>query len=50
MPIPTKRATESRDEFISRCMGNSTMVSEYPDVSQRYAVCISKSRENVFKK
>ena len=49
MPLAKKRAGESRDEFISRCMGNSTMVSEFPNTSQRYAVCISKSKENIFK-
>ena len=50
MPIPNKRAGESKDEYLTRCMGNSTMVSEYPDSSQRYAVCVSKSKENAFKK
>ena len=50
MPIPTKRANESTEQFLTRCMGNSTMVSEYPDTSQRYAVCIGKSREVNLKK
>ncbi len=49
MPLPKRRQGESKDEFIPRCMGNSTMVNEYPDTSQRYAVCISKSKENIFK-
>lgn len=50
MPIPTKRPNENTEAFLTRCMGNSTMVSEYPDTSQRYAVCISKSREVNLKK
>ena len=32
-------AGESQDEFISRCMGSDTMNNEYPDESQRAAVC-----------
>ena len=50
MPIPNKRPTETTDEFLARCMGNSTMVAEYPDTAQRYAVCVSKSREVNLKK
>jgi hypothetical protein len=32
---------ESEDEFISRCMGDSKMNSEFPDSDQRTAVCYS---------
>lgn len=32
-------AKETESEFISRCMGDDTMLSEYPDQSQRAAVC-----------
>lgn len=39
------RPNESRDEFLSRCMGWAAMVSEYPDSSQRYAVCIRYWKE-----
>ena len=35
------RSDESEDDFISRCMGDSKMVSEYPDEKQRLAVCYS---------
>lgn len=42
MPIPTPNKDEKKDDFVARCMGNSTMVKEYPDEDQRYAVCISK--------
>jgi hypothetical protein len=34
-------AGESKDEFLPRCMGSGTMVSEYPREDQRYAVCQS---------
>lgn len=39
MPIPTPNSDESPDEFMERCMADSTMVSEYPDDDQRAAVC-----------
>ncbi len=34
-------AGETKDEFLGRCMGENKMVDEYPDESQRYAVCNS---------
>jgi len=39
MPIPTPAKNEKRPEFIERCMSDSTMISEYPDTSQRLGVC-----------
>jgi len=39
MPMPTPRPDESEDEFIGRCMGDGVMVEEFPDESQRMAVC-----------
>lgn len=39
MPLPTPEPTEDKDAFIARCVANPTMVSEYPDAAQRYAVC-----------
>ena len=39
MPIPQPTPLESRDEYISRCMGDSTMNSDFPDSKQRAAVC-----------
>lgn len=47
--MPTPGATESKDEFLQRCMGDDEMNSEFPDQSQRYAVCISKWIENNLK-
>ena len=41
MPIPKPKATESRQEFLDRCMGDKTMVDEYSDSGQRSAVCNS---------
>lgn len=39
MPIPTKQPNETDKQFVQRCMINATMVKEFPDVSQRSAVC-----------
>jgi hypothetical protein len=37
--MPTPEKDEEQDDFISRCMVSGTMASEYPDESQRVAVC-----------
>lgn len=39
MPIPAPRNNETDSEFMNRCMGDPTMVSEYPRQDQRAAVC-----------
>src|SRR5690606_38264214 len=45
VPIPTPQPNESAEEFIERCMGDETMVAEYPDEKQRYAVCQTQLEE-----
>ena len=39
MPLPKPKPGQDKDEFLSSCMADGTMQSEYPDESQRYAVC-----------
>src|SRR5574343_1239389 len=39
-PIPTPN-NEDKDTFVKRCMSDYTMVNEYPDEKQRYAVCLT---------
>ena len=39
MPIPKPRPSEEQSDFIGRCMGNDTMIDEYPEQKQRSAVC-----------
>jgi hypothetical protein len=39
MPIPAPKNDESRNDFISRCIGDDKMVDEYPDNKQRVAIC-----------
>jgi len=57
MPLPRPKKSESKDDFIERCMGNETMNKEYPDSDQRYAVCLTqwdkkegKQTENIIEK
>ena len=42
MPIPQPTPQESENDFISRCMSDEKMKSEYTDEAQRYAVCASQ--------
>lgn len=44
MPIPKPRGDESESEFLSRCM--SDLNTEYPDNSQRAAICYNSYREH----
>jgi len=45
MPIPKPKTNEKKDTFTQRCMGDTTMNSEYPDRRQRYAVCINSWKQ-----
>ena len=45
MPLPTPKSRESRKDFMSRCMGNPTMIKEYLNTDQRLAVCAVQYRE-----
>lgn len=44
MPVPKRGGSESKSEFLSRCMSDEKMNSEYPEGSQRYAVCMSGAK------
>ena len=39
MPIPQPQTDETKDDFLQRCMADDTMLLDFPDPSQRYAVC-----------
>lgn len=39
MPIPKPSEDEDREDFIERCMSSNIMEEEFPDNSQRLAVC-----------
>lgn len=46
MPIPQPRDNESKQDFSARCMSDPVMKKEYPDSSQRIAVCLSQTRQS----
>ena len=45
MPIPSPKG-EPKKNLLSKCMGDSVMVKEFPDEKQRYAVCQSKWKKS----
>lgn len=45
MPIPTPKPDEAHDDFIERCMSDDSMVAEYDDDRQRFAICQSQWNE-----
>lgn len=55
MPIPRPRKKEKQKDFISRCMDNEVMKTDYPKQKQRAGVCYtswktSKKNEGVIMK
>ena len=45
MPLPTPRADETEQDFVSRFMGDEEAVSKFPDETQRAAVAYSTYRD-----
>ena len=45
MPLPNPRKNEKEKEFISRCISDSIMSNEYPNLKQRTAICYNQWRE-----
>lgn len=41
MPLPSPNKDEKRKNYLDRCMGDSVMNKDFPDRSQRFAVCNS---------
>lgn len=50
MPIPQPNKDESKKDFVSRCMSNETMNKEYPDPTQRYAICNQQNKASILEK
>lgn len=42
MPMPKPRKGENQKDFHTRCMGDSAMIGEYPEDTQRNAVCYAQ--------
>lgn len=40
--MPEPRSGETKDAFISRCMGDSESMKDFPETDQRFAFCNSK--------
>lgn len=45
MPIPKPKKDDSKNKFISRCMGSEVMQKEFKDKQQRAAVCYRQWRK-----
>lgn len=43
MPLPNRNKDEDKNAFVSRCMSDDKMKSEYPDQKQRSAICIQRA-------
>jgi hypothetical protein len=43
MPIPKKNKDEDKTQFVARCMRDEIMKKEYPDNSQRVAICLDQA-------
>ena len=41
MPLVKPKKRERRNDFLERCMGDQTSMDDFPNRSQRYAVCNS---------
>ena len=41
MPLPSPNKDEKRKDYLNRCMATSVMNKDFPDRSQRFAVCNS---------
>ena len=50
MPLPMPNSGETEKAFISRCMGDKNMNSEFPEQEQRAGVCYSQFRSKDKKK
>ena len=42
MPLPTPLPKENKPDFMERCLADETMLKEYPQGVQRYAVCLTQ--------
>ena len=45
MPLPTPRPNDNRETFLARCMADATMTSDFPERTQRFAVCVAQWSE-----
>jgi hypothetical protein len=46
MPIPQPNKDEDKQKFVARCMGDEIMKKDYPDSSQRVAICLGQTKKS----
>jgi hypothetical protein len=46
MPIPKPNKDEDKQKFVARCMGDEVMKKDYPDSSQRVAICLGQTKKS----
>ncbi len=44
MPLPIRNIDETHDQFMARCMADAMLIQEFPDTTQRRAVCERQSK------
>jgi hypothetical protein len=42
MPLLEPKPLETQKDFVKRCMADTMMAREYPELDHRYAVCIAQ--------
>ena len=45
MPIPKPGENETQEKFMSRCMSDRVMMTEFPKHDQRLAVCLQSWKD-----
>lgn len=50
MPLPKPEKDESKKDFLNRCMANKVTNDDYPNRSQRFAVCNSVYNQTIKKR
>ena len=48
MPLPKPTPSESRKDFMQRCMSDSVIVNEFPNKDQRLAVCSTQFKNKQY--
>lgn len=46
MPTPSRKDNENKSKFMSRCMSDETMKTDYKNIDQRTAICMAKATDS----
>jgi len=47
MPLPKPSKNQKQSDFVSKCMGDPSIIKEFPDQKQRAAICYSQFKRKV---